>query len=78
MTSGGKYVREVMLANDDLDVDAEIAGTAENFDDASGGGSAAAGKLQHLDVDDGAVEFVDVRDAGCAMFRCGVRGSVGR
>ena len=57
-------MRQVMLANDDFDVDAEIAGAAENFDDASGGRSAAARKAQDLDVDDGAVEFVEMRDAG--------------
>ncbi len=59
-----------MLANDDFDVDAEIAGAAENFDDASGGRCAAARKAENLDVDDGAVEFVDVRERGvCAMTR---------
>src|ERR1700719_19900 len=38
---GGKRVRDVMLANDDFDIDAEVAGAAENFDDASGGRCAA-------------------------------------
>src|SRR5216684_9122191 len=33
---GGEDMREMMLANDDLGVDAEFAGTAENFDDAAG------------------------------------------
>ena len=63
---GREDVRQVMLADDDFDVDAEIAGAAENFDDAAGRRSAAARKAQNLDVDDGAVEFVDARNAACA------------
>src|SRR5580704_10183385 len=78
---GRKNVRQVMLANDDLDVYAEIAGAAENFDDAAGGGCAAARKFQNLDVDDGSVEFVDVGNARRAMFQSAIGGcaiAVGR
>ena len=54
---GGKCVREVMLADDDFDVDAEVAGAAEDFYDASGWRGAAARVAGELDVDYGAVEF---------------------
>ena len=37
----GERVRQVMLADDDFDVHADVAGTAENFDDAAGGRDAA-------------------------------------
>src|SRR6267154_2776253 len=60
---GGECVWEMMLANDDLGVDAEFARTAENFDDAAGRRSAAVRIAEQLDVDDGAVEFVETRDA---------------
>src|SRR5437879_6226039 len=59
----GEEVREMMLANDDLGVDAEIAGTAENFDDAAGRRCASMRITEQLDVDDGAVEFIEARDA---------------
>src|SRR5258708_5911215 len=52
----------MMFADDDFCVDAEFAGTAENFDDAARRRSAAVRKAQQLDVDDGAVEFVEARD----------------
>src|SRR5712692_8179459 len=60
---GGENVREMMLANDDLGVDAEVARAAENFDDAAGRRCAAVWIAEQLDVDDGAVEFVEARDA---------------
>ena len=57
----------MMLANDDFGVDAEIAGTAKDFDDSAGRRGASAGIAQEFDIDDGAIEFVDVRqDAGHA------------
>src|SRR5439155_5249919 len=59
----GEDVREMMLANDDLGVDAEIAGTAENFDDAAGRRCASVRITEQLHVDDGAVEFIEARDA---------------
>jgi hypothetical protein len=46
-----------MLADDDFDVDAEVAGAAEDFDDAPGWRGAATGVAGELDVDYGAVEF---------------------
>src|SRR5260370_1235027 len=60
---GGEDMREVMLANDDLGVDAEFARTAENFDDAASRRCASGWIAEQLDVDDGAVEFVEARDA---------------
>jgi hypothetical protein len=60
---GRKNVGQVMFPDDDFDVDTEIAGAAENFDDAAGGGRAASGKAEDLDVDDGTVEFFETRNA---------------
>src|SRR5216684_1254229 len=60
---GGEDMREMVLANDDLGVDAEFAGTAENFDDAASRRCASVWIAEQLDVDDGAVEFVEARDA---------------
>src|SRR6266481_3665945 len=60
---GREDVREMVLANDDFGVDAEIAGAAENFDDATGGRCAAAREAEQLDVDDGTVEFIQAWDA---------------
>ena len=34
---GRKLVRDVVLANDDFDVDAEVVGTAQDLDDAADG-----------------------------------------
>ena len=53
----GKFVRQMMLADQDLHVHAEIAGAPENLDHASRRGHAAARKARHLHVDDGAIEF---------------------
>jgi len=53
----------MMLANDDLGVDAEIAGTAENFDDAAGWRCASVRIAEQLHVDDGSVELIEARDA---------------
>src|SRR5215831_186232 len=58
---GRKRVGQVVLANDDFGVDAEIAGTAEDFNDASCGGGAAAAVANEFGVDDRAVEPRDVR-----------------
>src|SRR5579863_124374 len=46
----GKNVRKMMLANNDFGVDAEIAGTSKNFDDAAGGRRTAAGKANEFDI----------------------------
>jgi hypothetical protein len=56
---GGEDVREMMLANDDFRVDTEIAGAAENFDDAADWRCASVRITEQLDVDDGAVEFIE-------------------
>ena len=40
----GEDVREMVLADDDLDVDAEGVGMAEDFEDAAAGGTVAVGK----------------------------------
>ena len=61
---GRELVGQVMLADDDFDVDSEIAGVAEDFDDAADGGGAALGEFEQFDVDDHAVEFGDVGDLG--------------
>ena len=53
----GKCVREVVLADDDFDVDADVAGAAEDFDDAARRRGAATREARDFDVDDGAVEF---------------------
>jgi len=65
----------MMLANDDFGIDTEIAGTAKNFDDAASGRRAAARKANEFDIDDGAIEFRDVREtfpasgrAECELF----------
>ena len=52
---GRELVGQVVLADDDFDVDAEIVGVAENFDDAAHGGSATLGILQQFDVDHHAI-----------------------
>ena len=69
-----EIVRQMVLANDDLGVDAEIAGAAENFRDPPGGGRSAAAVASQLRVDDGSVELGDVREAlatGGWLFRAG-------
>ena len=68
----GKSVRQVVLADDDLGVYAEIAGAAENFDDTAGGRGAFAGVANKFGIDDCAVEFRNVRKsrtfAGAIFF----------
>jgi hypothetical protein len=56
-------VRQVVLANDDFGVDPEIAGAAKDFDNASGGSAAATAVANEFGIDDGAIEFGDVRKA---------------
>ena len=58
----GKGVRKMMFANNDFGIHTEIAGTAEDFDDASGGRSAGARIAEEFDVDDGAIELGNVRE----------------
>ncbi len=52
-----EFVRQMVLANDDFDVDADIAGAAENFDHAAHRREAAARKARDFDVHDRAIEF---------------------
>jgi len=59
----GEGMGKMMFANDDFGIHTEIAGTAKDFDDASGGRSAGARIAEEFDVDDGAVELRDVREA---------------
>ena len=47
-TNPTKRVGKMMLANNDFGIHAEIAGAAEDFDDASGGRSAAARIAEEL------------------------------
>src|ERR1035437_2081550 len=61
---GRELVGQVVLADDDLHVDAKIVGVAEDFDHAADRGRAALGILQHFDVDHHAVQFGDARHVG--------------
>ena len=60
---GGERMREMMLADDDLGINAEIAGTPENLDDAAGRRCASVRIAQQLHVHDGSVQFIQPRDA---------------
>src|SRR5882762_11620835 len=59
----GEYMREMMLADDDFGVNAEIAGTPENLDDPAGRGCASLRITQQLHVYDGPVQFIQPGDA---------------
>jgi hypothetical protein len=52
----GEDVREMVLADHHLDVDAEGFGVAEDFDDAAASGAVFAGEVGDFDVDDEAFE----------------------
>ena len=54
-----KPVRDVMLADHDFDVDAEIVFMAEDLNDASGRVSSTFRKLEDLDIDDHVVHLFD-------------------
>lgn len=56
-------MRQMVLANDDFGIDAEIAGAAEDFDNASGGSGATTAVANEFGIDDSAIEFGDVRKA---------------
>ena len=58
--------REVVLADHHLDVDAEIVGIAEDFDDATDGRLEGRGPAGDLDIDDQALQIVVVE------VRCGL------
>ncbi len=59
---GRKFVREMMLADHDLDIDAEIVLIAQNFNDTSDAVFAVLREFEHLDIDDHAVEVLDRLD----------------
>ena len=73
-------VRQVVLADDDLDVDAEIVRVAQDLDHAAHGALAALGELEQLDVDDHAVQVrraVDLRRGSTPMRSiCGAGGGI--
>lgn len=58
---------KMVLANDDLGIDAEIAGTAEDFNHATNGSGTAPGIVEEFHVDDGAIELGNVREAAIAL-----------
>ena len=57
-------MRDVVFADDDLNVDAEIIGAPEHFDDTPNGGLAFGGKLNHLRFHDVAVQIFGRLDLG--------------
>ena len=58
-----------MLANDDLGVNAEIAGTAQDFNDTAGRSSSPARVANELDVNDSSIKLGVVGKASAAS--CG-------
>src|SRR5487761_1857103 len=59
-------MREMMFADDDLNIHAHFARTAENFDYAPRGSDAAARIARHLDVHDRAIKFGEPETLGSA------------
>ena len=55
-----KTVRQVVLADHDFDIDAEIVRVSQDLNDAADGVAPLLGKLDDLDVDDHAVEVGDL------------------
>ena len=55
-------MRDVMLADDDFDVDAEVVRTAQHFDYAARGVPAIFREFENFDVDDHAVEIFGICD----------------
>ena len=53
-----KEVGDVVLADHDLDVDAEVVGVAEDFEDASARLAVERGPVGDLDIDDEIFEIV--------------------
>ncbi len=66
-------MRQVMLANHDLDVDADLAGPAENFDHAPHRRKTALRKSRHFDIHDGAVELRQPSSAVHGHLRASTR-----
>ena len=62
-----KFVRQMMLANNDLGVDAQFPGAAENFQHAAARRGTRARKAKDLNVHDRAIEFVKARNSLAAV-----------
>ena len=73
-----ELVRQVMLADDDLDIDAEIVGMAQDLDHAADRRRAPLGIFKQFDVDHHAVQFGDAVHFGRRHADAVVRGSDGR
>ena len=56
---GRKFVRQVMLADYDFNIDAEVIRIAENLDDSSDGAFSLFRKFENLRIDDHAVEILN-------------------
>jgi len=56
-------MREMVFADNDFGVHTEVAGAAENFDDAPARGGATARVAKEFNIDDGSIEFRDVGEA---------------
>ena len=78
----GEDARELVLADHHLDVDAEVVGIAEDFDDAADGRARGRGPTGDFDIDDEAFEIVVMRWVLAALrsprTRCGVAGCAAR
>ncbi len=63
-------MRKMVFANDDLSIDAQIPGTAQNFDNAANRSCASARIVQQLNVNNSSIELRDVRQApvACRVF----------
>ena len=61
---GGKAMRQVILANDDLNVDAELVTRAQNFNHPAARKSRGAGKVGELDVYDQILELAGAPTGG--------------
>ncbi len=77
MHLGRELVRQVMLADDDLDIDAEIVGVAQDFDHAAHRRRASLGVFEQFDIDHHAVQFGDAFHFGRGHADAVVRGSGG-
>ena len=62
-----KFMRQMMLANNNLGVDAQFPGAAENFQHAAARRGTGARKAQDLNVHDRAIEFVEAGNALAAV-----------
>src|ERR1700736_430546 len=74
----GESVRNMMLANYDLDVDAEVIRVSKNLDDAPDGVLVTLWIFEDFDVDDHAVEVGNIlhlrrRDADAVLLGCARR-----